>query len=115
MKIDKLNERITIQKCTPCKDEIGNRWNEWGDYFSCAANASTYEKEEKQEQAETLEKRTVTFTVRWCSETARLTATQYRVLFRGDTFNIESVDPMNFTKQYVKLKCAILPKRGDVT
>ena len=114
MKIGKLSERISIQKHTPCKDEIGNRWNEWRDYFSCAANASTYVTEEKEEQAETVEQRTVTFTIRWCSEVSSLEATKYRILFRGDVYDIESVDPMNYDRKSMKLKCHLVPKRGGV-
>ena len=45
------------------------------------------------------------FTVRWCRETAAVTSTGYRIRFRGDVFNILSVDPMNYQKKEIKLHC----------
>lgn len=113
MDIAKLNERIMIQKYVVCKDAIGNHWNEWKDYFSCSAYASTFTADEQEGSPETSEKRTITFTIRWCSEVSCLTSTQYRVLFHGDVYDIESVDPMNYGRKSMKLKCSFVPKRGD--
>ena len=47
----------------------------------------------------------VTFTVRWCSEAARITSTGYRVKFRGEAYDIESVDLMNYGKKEIRMKC----------
>jgi SPP1 family predicted phage head-tail adaptor len=114
MEIAKLSERITVQKQVACKDSVGNRWNDWQDYFSCAAYASTYETEEQEEVAETLEQKTVIFTIRWCSEVSHLDATHYRILFRGDIYDIQAVDPVNYSRKTMKLKCSMEIKRGEV-
>lgn len=104
MEIAKLNERITVEKNTVVTDSIGNHKNTWAPYFSCYAYASTYQTEEA-EDATASEERVVTFTVRWCSEAARITSTGYRVKFRGEAYDIESVDLMNYGKKEIRMKC----------
>lgn len=102
--IDKLNERITIERSRVTADALGNRRNTWEDYFSCFSYASTYEAQESGGEVKQ-ENRSVVFTVRWCWETAALTSTGYRIRFRGDVYNILSVDPMNYQKKEIKLHC----------
>lgn len=104
MEISKLNERIVIEKNAVTVDAIGNHRNTWTHYFSCYAYASTYQTEEKEEATAT-EERSVTFTVRWCSETSAVTSTGFRVRFRGEAYDIESVDLMNYQKKEVRFKC----------
>ena len=41
--IDKLNERLTIEKSKAYTDKAGNHRNTWEDYFSCFTHASTHE------------------------------------------------------------------------
>ena len=102
--IARFNERITVQKNSVTVDKYRNHVNTWTDYFSCAAYVSTYQREER-ESAVTTEERSVTFEVRYCSELAGITSTGYRVLFHGDSYNIESVDMMNYQRKIIRLKC----------
>ena len=104
MEISKLNERIAIEKNAVTVDSIGNHKNTWTRYFSCYAYASTYQAEEKEGEVSS-EERSVTFTVRWCSETAAVTSTGFRVRFRGEAYDIESVDLMNYRTREVRFKC----------
>lgn len=104
MEISRLNERITVEKNAVVTDAIGNHRNTWAPYFSCYAYASTYQAEEK-EDATTSEECSITFTVRWCSETAAVTSTGFRVRFRGEVYDIESVDLMNYRKKEIRFKC----------
>lgn len=104
--IDQLNERVIFQKATIVTDKIGNHRNIWEDWFTCSAYASTYEAQEKEGEVVT-EQQTVTFTVRWCRETKVLTSTGYRVKFRDRIYNIISVDPMNYQKKSLKIRCAL--------
>lgn len=104
MEISKLNERIVIEKNAVIVDAVGNHKNTWTEYFSCHAYASTYQAEEREEATAT-EERSVTFTVRWCRETSAVTSTGFRVRFRGEVYDIESVDLMNYRKREVRLKC----------
>ena len=104
-KIARFNERVTFQKNTAVTDKYGNHKNVWTDYYSCQAYVSTWQKEEA-EGAVTDEERSVTFEVRYCSELAGLASDRYQVVFRGETYNILSVDMMNYQKSVIRLKAA---------
>ena len=102
--IDKLNERLTIEKSKAYTDKAGNHRNTWEEYLTCFTYASTYEVQESGDEVRQ-ENRSIVFTVRWCRETAAVTSTGYRIRFRGDAFNILSVDPMNYQKKEIRLHC----------
>ena len=102
--IDKLNERLTIEKSKAYTDKAGNHRNTWEEYLTCFTYAFTYEAQESGDEVRQ-ENRSVVFTVRWCRETAAVTSTGYRIRFRGDVFNILSVDPMNYQKKEIRLHC----------
>ena len=104
--IDKLNERITIQQSKHMTDKVENHRNAWVDYYTCFAYASSYEAQEDEGEV-TAEQKSVVFTVRWCSEVNKLTSTGFRVLFRGELYDITSVDPMNYDKKTTKLHCRL--------
>ena len=104
MNIASMSERITFQKHIVNTDDIGNRINTWSDYFSCWAsvNASKLNVSEKNEAAQTLEQERLDFTVRWCSQTAEITSTEYRIIFRERIYNIDHTDNMKSKKQSLK-------------
>ena len=110
--IEKLNERITIEKSTVVADKVGNHRNTWEEYFTCFAYASTYQAQEEEGEV-TAEQKSVVFTVRWCSETRGLTSTGYRIRFREQLYNIESVDPMNYQKKILKIHCRLERRQPD--
>ena len=47
----------------------------------------------------------MTFSVRYCRETAAVTSTGYRVNFHGDLYNILSIDPMNYQRKEIRFIC----------
>ncbi len=104
MKISRLNERITFLENTVTCDRYRNRTHSWIERFSVFASVSTYTANESEEKI-TTEERAVTFETRWCPQIADVTSTQYRISFRGDLYNIESVDMMNYQKKTVKFIC----------
>ena len=110
--IEKLNERITIEKSTVVADKVGNHRNTGEEYFTCFAYASTYQAQEEEGEV-TAEQKSVVFTVRWCSETRGLTSTGYRIHFREQLYNIESVDPMNYQKKILKIHCRLERRQPD--
>ena len=107
MKVSLLNEKILIQKSVVVADAIGNRSNKWEDYFSCFATVGGEGnmEHEKQSAGLTLDKGNVSFTIRYCNKISAITSTGYRVLFRGEIYNIHSIDHKNFKKKSIKLSC----------
>ena len=102
--IARYNEKITVQRNTVVVDRWGNHKNEWTDCFTCCAYANTYVKEEES-GAVTTDERTITFEVRYCSELRDISSTGYRIVFHGETYNIVSVDMMNWQRKTIRLKC----------
>ena len=108
MDIAGLGEKVTIQKNVVVVDEIGNRRNEWTDYFTCSCmiggergRLST----EKEAAGQVVSDAEMAVTVRYCNKTAVVNALEYRVLFRGEIFNITNVDHMSFKKKALKISC----------
>lgn len=104
MDIGKMNERITFEKCVAVKDKVGNHVNTWEEYYSCFAYASTYQAEENPGEV-TTEERSVSFSVRYCSELKNLSSTGFRIRFHDEIYNIRSVDMMNYQRREIKLLC----------
>ena len=104
-KIARFNAKITFQKCTVYEDQYKNQRQRWEDYFTCHAYANTYTGEEDEGEV-TYENRTVTFETRYCSELSSVTSTGYRILFRGEAYDIEYVDHMNYQRQTLKFKAS---------
>ena len=104
MNIAGLNVRIMIQKNVTVTDRIGNHKCVWTDYFSCWATASDQSGDESEEASQTREADRMDFTVRYCSETAAVTAKGYRILLGDRIYNIIHVDDMGFRKNSRKFQ-----------
>ena len=104
MDIGKMNERITFEKCVAVKDKVGNHVTTWEEYYSCFAYASTYQAEENPGEV-TTEERSISFSVRYCSELRDVSSTRYRIRFHDEIYNIRSVDMMNYQRREIKLLC----------
>lgn len=109
--IARFNERLTVQKNEIVVDKYGNHKNTWTDYFTCFTYASTYQYDRENEAATTMEEQTIYFEVRYCPELAGLDSTHYRVSFHGDSYDIQSVDMMNYQRKTIRIICK-LAKRG---
>lgn len=107
MNIAGLNVRIMIQKNVTVTDRIGNHKSVWTDYFSCWATASDQSGDESEEASQTKEEDRIDFTVRYCSETAAVTAKGYRILLGERIYNITHVDDMGFRKNSLKFKAEL--------
>lgn len=105
MEISLLNVRITIQKTFVVADDIGNRKNEWTDYFSCYATVSGEGGREVSVAGITVDDSDISFSVRYCRKTSAVNNTEYRVVFRDEIYNILSVDHINFKKKSMKFRC----------
>ena len=98
MNISGMRVRITVQKNETVVDKYGNHKSAWTDYFSCWATASNQTGEESSEVGQTTEKDRMDFTVRYCSETAAVTSTKYRILLLDRIYDIDHVDDMGFKR-----------------
>ena len=106
MNIALLNERILIQKSETIVDNIGNHTNAWSDYYSCHATVGgSSETAQKEVAGQTIDGSIITFTVRFCLKVANVDIKGYRVLFHGEIYDIVAVDPMNYKKKGLKLRC----------
>lgn len=105
MRVSLLNEKIMIQKSVIQSDSIGNRKNAWEDYYSCFATIGGEGGSEKAEAGQTVDGASITFTVRYCSGLVDIMSTGFRILFRGEIYNILSVDHMNWKRKSLKFRC----------
>ena len=105
MKVSLLNEKILFQKSAVISDAIGNRKNTWEDYYSCFATIDGESSNEKSEAGQTIDDVGITFSVRYCSQLVDIVSTGFRILFRGEIYNILSVDHMNYKKKSLKFRC----------
>jgi len=108
MDIAAMNVRITFQKQDVVVDEIGNRSNEWTDYYSCFAtisNSSGKTDTESEGAGTTLDELDIGFTVRFCQKTFAVNSTGYRIIWNGAVYNIVKVDYLNMKKRGLKFRC----------
>ena len=112
MNISKLNVRITFQEATVTEDEIGNQLSSWSDYYTCYATTSTKTGDEAFSSAQTVQTERLSFTVRYSSETARITADGFRVLLGDRVYNIVSIDDMAFKHNSLKFYAELERRQG---
>ena len=105
MDIAAMNERVMIQANTVVTDRYGNHRNSWVDYFSCYATISGENGKEQAVVGETLESTDMNVTVRYCTQTAAVSSTTHRILFRGEIYDIAAVDHLNYRKRGIRFRC----------
>ena len=108
MDIAAMNVRITFQKQDVVVDEIGNRSNEWTDYYSCFAtisNSSGKTDTESEGAGTTLDELDIGFSVRFCQKAFAVNSTGYRIIWNGAVYNIVKVDYLNMKKRGLKFRC----------
>ena len=113
MHIAAMNVRIMFQKNTVVSDEIGNHTNEWTDYFSCYATTSTKTGKESEEAATNTVTEKLDFNVRYCSETAQITADGFRIKLKDRVYNILSVDDMAFKHKSLKMHAELVRRQDE--
>lgn len=104
MKIGQWRESILIQKNYITKDKIGNQKNVWEDYYSCHAYVNKLSGREYWEAAQVKQEASLYFIVRFCRELESIDSTLYRIVFKGEVYNITFVDFMQYQKKTIKLR-----------
>lgn len=105
MDIAAMNVRVTFQKNETVTDKYGNHKSAWTDYYSCYATISGENGQEQAVVGETVENVDMNVTVRYCSETAAISSTKYRLVFNDELYNILAVDHFSYKKRAIKFKC----------
>lgn len=105
MDIAAMNVRVSFQKNETVTDKYGNHKNAWTDYFTCYATIGGETGQEQAVVGETVENTDMNVTVRYCTETAAVTSTKYRILFGDNIYDILAVDHLNYKKNALKFKC----------
>lgn len=114
MDISKLNQRIQIQKAVSKTDDVGNIIQQWQDFYFCFASISTVCGKEQQ-RGDTEEQQSVSFTVRYCKTLSELSVVDYRIVFRGKTYNIVQIDFADYSGKYVKIKAESEGNYGSIS
>lgn len=102
MEVALLNERVMFQRNEAVVDGVGNHVNAWTDYYACSATIGgegLASSGERQEAGMTVEDVSMTVTVRYCRKAVDIMSTGYRILFRGEVYDIVDVDHMNFKRK----------------
>lgn len=100
-------ERITIQKSSPGNDKAGNHVLAWEDHFSCSAFVNSLSGKEYWEAAQMNAQKDMYFIIRYCSEVADMDTEHYRILFRGQVYNISFIDNVRYQNRTLKLRASL--------
>lgn len=100
-------ERITIQKSTPGTDKAGNHVLTWMDHYTCSAYVNNLSGKEYWEAAQVNAQKDIYFLIRYCSEIAGMDTEHYRVLFRGQIYNIIFLDNVKYQNKILKLRASL--------
>lgn len=110
MHIAGMRVRITLQKNETAVDAYGNHTNEWTDYFTCWATASSQTGQENESGVMMYEEDRMDFTVRYSSETAPVVSTKYRIVLQDRIYDIDHVDDMGFKRNSRKFHAHLVKR-----
>ena len=91
MEIGNLNQRITILEHNTKIDSIGNHKAQWEKLFSFWAAVAVKSSSETTEAGVTKDVSSLEFTIRQTPDTMRINSTTHKILFRGLTYDMNSV------------------------
>ena len=111
MALGEWKDKITIQKSVAGNDKAGNHILAWQDYYTCHAYVNNLSGKEYWEAAQLNAEKEIFFLIRYCSEAAVIDTGHFRILFRGQVYNITFIDNVKYQNRTIKLR-ADLEKRG---
>lgn len=88
----RMNKRIAIQMLETKEDKIGNQTPSWTDFHKCWANVNGVSGKEYWQARQQNEEQIISFRIRYCRKLSELNSFDYRILYRGDTYNIQYID-----------------------
>ena len=105
--IGEWNERIVIQRSRAGTDKAGNHVLSWEDFYVCWAYVNNLSGKEYWEAAQVNAQKDVFFLIRYCSEVAEMDTEHYRIVFRGQVYNITFLDNVKYQNRTVKLRASL--------
>lgn len=108
--IETMQERIIIQKSQSENDKNGNHTLLWEDYFSCYSYVNNLSGNEYWAAAQVNAQTDLNFIIRYCREVAALDSEHYRIVFRGQLYNISFVDNVQYKNKTVKLRASLVKR-----
>lgn len=100
-------ERITVQKSSPENDKAGNHVLSWEDHYTCSAYVNNLSGKEYWEAAQVNAQKDIYFMIRYCSEVAGMDTEHYRILFRGQVYNITFLDNVKYQNKTLKVRASL--------
>ena len=94
--IELMRERIMIQKSSTKKDGTGNHTLVWSDYYKCYSYVNNLSGKEYWEAKQVNAETELDFVIRYCSEVSAIDTEHFRILFRGNIYNISFVETPKF-------------------
>lgn len=95
---------VTFQKYVKGYDDIGNTTDQWQNYKRAYAYVNGLSGAEYWEAANTHQENTVEFVFRWKSFFDEMNTKQFRILFKGQIYDINLIDNLQFRNKTVKIK-----------
>lgn len=100
MQIGELNHRITFQVLAVLINENGFETESWIDYKEVWAKAENLRGREYFEAAAVHAENTIKFTIRYLDSIN----TTMRILFKGNQYNITSIDNIKYGNKFIEIK-----------
>lgn len=98
-------EPITIEKANGfTTDDVGNRVTDWQEHFRGYAYMNNLSGTECWEAAQTQAENTVMFILRYHPKLSVVKARDFRLLHRGNIYDISSVDNVQYKNETVKIR-----------
>ena len=104
MEIGKLNQRITVLEHRTVIDEIGNHITKWEETFSLWASVTTKSVTETTDAGVTKEVQKLEFLIRQSPASININSTAFRILFRGNIYDITGITPFYAHNSYMKIE-----------
>jgi len=104
MEIGKLNHRITILQHRTVKDEIGNHITKWEETVSLWACVTTKSVTETTDAGVAKEVQKLEFLIRQSPAALNVNSTAFRILFRGNIYDITGITPLYDHNSYMKIE-----------
>lgn len=104
MEINKLNQKIQIERQEESKDDLGIFKTSWEHYFITHAYIIFEGIGEINFEGGEVDHASASFTIRYQRKTKELNTSNFRIVFNTEIYNILSIDRMNYKNKYIKLR-----------